>query len=163
MPSPGPLGVDRDAHCAVGQIVQHLLDQRQALVDLLDTDQGTRVDVAVVQHRHLEVQPIIGRIADRPARVEIASRRAADIAAGTEAARQLGRQDAGADRAVLQRRGLVVELHQRGKARAYPVDQRSDAGVAIRVEIDRGPMEPLFWRLPYIAMPPAFSSHREAV
>ena len=80
-----------------------------------------------VQHRHIEVQPIIRRIADRPARVEIAARCAADIAAGAEAACQFGRQDAGADRAVLQRRGLVVELHQRGKARAYLVDQRADA------------------------------------
>ena len=42
------------------------------------------------QHRHIEAQLVIRRIADRPARIEVASRRAADIAAGAEAARQFG-------------------------------------------------------------------------
>ena len=38
------------------QPVQHLFDQRQALLDLLDADPDARIDVALGQHRHFEAQ-----------------------------------------------------------------------------------------------------------
>ena len=120
MPSHGPLALERDAHCAFA--ADRPASARSATGSARSPGCGSRrarVDVALVQHRHLEVQPVVGRIADRPARVEVAARGAADKAAGAEPARQLGRQDAGADGAVLQRGGLVVELHQRREARAY--------------------------------------------
>ena len=72
------------------QAFQHLLDQRQALLDLLDADPDARVDVAFVSHRHVEMKLVVRRIADRPARVEVAAGGAADIAAGTEASREFG-------------------------------------------------------------------------
>ena len=46
-------------------------------------------------------------------------------------------QDAGADGAILQRGGRVVECHQRRKARAYFIDQRADPGGAVGRQIDR--------------------------
>ena len=69
-------------HRAFRQPVQDLVDQRQALLDLADADPDARVDVAFVEHRHLEAQAVIGRIGQRPARIEDAARGAADIAAG---------------------------------------------------------------------------------
>ena len=90
------------------------------------------------EHRHVELQRVVGRIAGRAARVEGAARGAADIAAGAELPRELGLEDAGADGAVLQRGGVVVELDQRGKA---PPDLRRSARAAARdavgVEIGR--------------------------
>src|SRR6476619_6685907 len=70
---------DRAARLAHRQPVQHLVDHRQALLDLLDADPGARVDIAFVPHRYLELQLAIGRVADRTARVEIAARGATDM------------------------------------------------------------------------------------
>ena len=86
----GPRGVFHErTRLAGGQPVQQLLDQRQALLDLLDADPDAGVDVALGQHRHVEAQRVVRRIARPPPRVEVAAGGAADIAAGAEAARQV--------------------------------------------------------------------------
>ena len=86
-----------------------------------------RIDIAVVAHRHFEIEPIVRRIADRLARVEGAARGASDIAAGAECARQSRRQIAGGDGAVLERGGAVVNRDQLGEAAAHGLEQLANA------------------------------------
>ena len=111
--------------------------RRQALLDLLDADPDARIDVALGQHRHVEVQRVVGRVAGRAPRVEIAARGAADEAAGAEAPRQFGAQHAGADRAILQRRGVVIQLHQRREAQPHFAQQRAQRRRALRRQVAR--------------------------
>ena len=58
----GPVGSTATRTSPSGMPLKHLLDQRQALLDLLDADPDARVDVALRQHRHLEAAA--GRTAD---------------------------------------------------------------------------------------------------
>ena len=88
-------------------------------------------------HRHVEGEAGIGRIARRLAGIERAPRGAADEAAGAVLARQLRAQDAGADGAVLQRGGIVVELDQLGEAAADVGEEAADAALAGPVEVGR--------------------------
>ena len=99
----------------VGQPLENLIDQLQALLDLADADPHPRIDVAVVAHRHLELKLVIGRIGHCLARIEGAARGASDIAAGAEGAGKRRREIAGGDGAVLERGGVVVDLDQPGK------------------------------------------------
>ncbi len=92
---------DCSAYVTCRQVVQDLLDHGQALFNLLDAYPGTRVHVAFVQHRHVEVKLIVWRVTDRTSRIEVTAGGATDMAAGTEASRQFGGQDAGAHCAVL--------------------------------------------------------------
>src|SRR3954468_17570924 len=94
---------------AIRQSPQHLLDQRQTLLDLLDADPDSGIDIAVVARRHLEEELVIGRIAKRLARVEGATAGASHVAASAELAGVIGAQNAGLRGAVLQRGGVVVE------------------------------------------------------
>src|SRR4051812_4544922 len=74
----GRLGADR----AFRETAENLFDQPQTLLDLLDADPDTGVDVALVPHRNLEGELVVGRVAGCPARVKITTGRAADMAAG---------------------------------------------------------------------------------
>ena len=51
---------------AVRQPPQDLLDQRQALLDLANADPDARIDIAFVEHRHVEIE--LDHRADRRAR-----------------------------------------------------------------------------------------------
>ena len=104
---------DRGSQRSFGQLVQDLVDQRQTLLDLAHPDPDPRVDIALAQDRHLEAQAIIGRIGQRLACIEGSSRRAADIAAGGVLPGQSGRENPGIDGAILQRRGIVIELDRK--------------------------------------------------
>ena len=88
-----------------------------------------------LQHRDLELELVVGRIAGRAARIEGAAGGAPDVAAGGEPAHQLGRDPAGRDRAVLQRGGVVVELDQLREAAA---DSRSGAAQRRDAVVRRG-------------------------
>ena len=101
------------------QAFEDLIDQPEALLDLADADPDPRIDVAVVAHRRLEFELVIGRVANGLARIEGAARGAADIAAGAEGARERRREIAGGDGAVLKGGGVVVDLdHAREAGRA---------------------------------------------
>src|SRR5689334_11339434 len=68
-----------DASRSRRQSRNDLLDQPQALLDFADADPYPRIDVAVVAHRHLELERIIGGIASRLTHVEGAARGAPHI------------------------------------------------------------------------------------
>ena len=119
-----PFGFDCGLNFPGRQAPENLLDQRQALLDLADADPHPRIDVAGVEHRHLELEIAIGRVARRAARVEGAARGAPDITAGAELAHEIGLHDAGGHGAILQRGGVVVELDQ---AREHAADFREQA------------------------------------
>src|ERR1041385_8378340 len=91
---------------------QYLFDQAEALLDFPNAHPDARVDIALVENRHLELQRVVGRIARRAARIDGAARGAADIAAGAELPRKLALEDAGGYGAVLQRGGIVVNFDQ---------------------------------------------------
>ena len=122
-------------NAAFRQAFEDLIDQPEALLDLADADPHPRVDVAVVAHRRLEVELVIGRVADRLARIEGAARGAADIASGAEGARERRREIAGGDGAVLERRGVVVELDHARETRPHRLDQRAESLDAAFAEI----------------------------
>ena len=128
-----PLASTAACQLAGRQALENLLDQRQALLDLADANPDPRIDVAGVQHRHLEGELVVGRIAGHAARVEGAARGAADITAGAELAHVVRLHDAGGHGAVLQRGGVVVELDQ---AREHAADFR-EQGVHLRRAVRR--------------------------
>jgi hypothetical protein len=119
--------IDGDADRTVRQASQDLVDQREALLDLADADPHARVDIAGLEHRDLEVEPIIGRVGKRLARIEGAAAGASDIAAGAELPRQLAAQNAGSVGAVLQRGGIVVKVDELWNSRR-PRQQRRPPG-----------------------------------
>src|SRR5690348_15367298 len=84
------------------QLIENLLDQVETLLHFADADPDARVDVAVGAARNGEAQLIVRGVNQIAARVEIATRSAADVAAGTVLPRQLGFEIAGADGTVLQ-------------------------------------------------------------
>src|SRR4051812_26425435 len=113
---------------AGGQLLQDLRYQREALLHFLDADPDTRVDVARVHDRHLEFELVVRRIAGRAARVERAPRGAAHVAAGGVLPGKRLRQDAGRDGAVLERCGVLVQVHE---MRALLLPQREKCGQAL--------------------------------
>src|SRR5579862_1195225 len=70
-------GRDRCARCAAGQTVDNLFDQRKALLDLADTYPDPGVDIAGIEHRHLEGECVVGRVSQIAAGIETAARSAA--------------------------------------------------------------------------------------
>src|SRR6185312_16561725 len=94
---------DVRAQVTIRQAIENLLDQRQTLLDLADADPHARIDVAGFEHRYLERQHVVGRIARRAPDIDGAARGAADIAAGAKLERIVRLDDAGGDGAVLQR------------------------------------------------------------
>src|SRR5262245_8867095 len=107
--------VDLGADRAARQGLQHLIDQREALLDLADAYPDPRVDVAGIEHGNFKRKCVVGGIAGQLARVEGTSAGAADVAAGPELPRQLTGQYARGGGAVLQGRGVGVELDQLGE------------------------------------------------
>src|ERR1700756_5632162 len=79
-------------HRALRQQLKELPDQLQALLDLADTNPHSGIDVTVVAHRRLELEHVVGRIANGLARIEGAARGASDIPAGAESARERRRK-----------------------------------------------------------------------
>jgi hypothetical protein len=70
----------------LGQAREDLLDQAEARLDLADADPTARIDVALGEHRHVELQRVVGRIAHPcGGAIEGAAGGAAHIAAGAEA------------------------------------------------------------------------------
>src|SRR6185295_11352354 len=74
----------------VRQVPHNLFDELEALLDLADAHPHPGVDVAGIEHRHLEFELIIWLIPRRLACIEGAAAGAPDIAAGAELSRQLG-------------------------------------------------------------------------
>src|SRR4051794_13681721 len=91
-----------------GKPVQYLVDQCKGLLDLAYANPDARIDIALVQHGHLKAQAIVGRVGEGAARIEGASGRPADVAAGGILPGQCGFEYAGIDGAILQRCGVVV-------------------------------------------------------
>ena len=113
------------------QAFENLLDHAEALLDLADADPDPRIDVAVLAHRHLEAQAVIGRIGERAPRIEAAARRR-----GRHGRRQPNRRASAVrampvrDGAVLQRGGVVVELDQRREGRADRCEEQREPHTA---------------------------------
>ena len=107
---------------------EHLREQFEALFDLADADPDAGVDVALRQHRHRRRRA--RRRAGSPASRRASNSRPEARPTKPPAANcrgQLGRQDAGADRAVLQRGGVLVELDQRREIAADRATEPADA------------------------------------
>jgi len=81
--------IDRDPNRACGQTSQDLIDQGEALLDLANAHPDAGVDVTGLEHRNLEIEPIVGRIAGHLARIEGAAAGTPDITAGAELPCQL--------------------------------------------------------------------------
>ena len=81
--------------------LQDLLDQGQVLFDFTYANPDAGVHVALIQHRYVEFQRIVRRIAGSAERVEVAAGGAADVAPAAELPCQGRRQDAGPDGPVL--------------------------------------------------------------
>ena len=69
MPSPRP-GRDLDPQIARRQVLQDLLDQAEALLDLANAQPHPGVDVTLGQDRDFELQLVVGRIAGGAAGIE---------------------------------------------------------------------------------------------
>src|SRR6476619_587073 len=61
-----------------GQAVEDLLHQRKALLDLANANPHPRIDIAFLAERDLEIELAIGRIGQRAAGIEGATRGPAD-------------------------------------------------------------------------------------
>src|SRR5579863_9146138 len=86
--------VDRGGDRPRWQTLDKLVDQRQTLLDFADADPDAGVDVALVQHRHVKINAIIGWISRRFARIESAATGAPHISAGCELSYQAAMHDA---------------------------------------------------------------------
>src|SRR5437899_5168292 len=104
--------IDRSPDRPRRQVLQDLIDQSEALLDLANAHPDASVDVTRLEHGNFEIEPIVGRIAGGLAGVESAAAGPPDIPAGPALRRQLVAQDPSASGAVLQRRGIVVELDE---------------------------------------------------
>src|SRR5437899_13090690 len=79
------------------ELLANLIDQRDALLDLADTDPDASVDIAFLAHGRFELQRIVRWIARSASRVETSPRGATDIAAATVLAREPRRQNPRSD------------------------------------------------------------------
>ena len=104
-----------DADRAGGQRGEDLLDQREALLDLANADPDARVDIASVEHRHIEAERVVGRIGRSGGRRSSGRRRVRHSRPRANCRGKRGRSDAGSDGAVLQRGGAVIEVDQRAE------------------------------------------------
>ena len=87
-----------------------------------------------IEHRHLEVEPVVGRIGEIAARVEGAARGAADEAAGGVGATSSGVTMPVVHGAVLQRRLVVVDPHDLGERVAELAEQGRGSGRRRRLD-----------------------------
>ena len=88
-------------------------------------------------HRDGEGEPIIGRIGEIAAGVEIATGGAADIAARRKPAAETGFENAGADGPVLERGGVVVEGDEPREIAVDRVEEGEEIADALRRQVDR--------------------------
>ena len=49
-------------HCAIGQLLEDLFQERKALLDFADPDPEAGIDVPRLQNRYIELQAVVGRI-----------------------------------------------------------------------------------------------------
>src|SRR6185437_9876369 len=117
-----PRAGSRGLNGAGGQAREYLLDQAQGLPGFLDAYPEPRVDIALVQHRDLEIERVVRSVAGPAPRVAAPVRCAAYVYAG-------------ADGAVLQGRGVVVEFDEPAQAMAYVRRQGTDAFGARGVQV----------------------------
>src|SRR5216683_4476090 len=117
------------ANGARRESVEQLADDANALSDLVQADHQASIDVAGRARPEAEVRAIVRRIGEGLARVEGASRCAADKATRGILADQGRRNDAGGDGAILQRgQGIVDALdlgpcyRQAAQYTAHPAD-----------------------------------------
>src|SRR6185436_3410784 len=94
------------------QTLQDPLDQRQALSHLVDAHPDSGIHIAIGARDDSEAEFAVGQWPLQLAGVKRAVGGAADEAAGAELPRQGRTEAAGRDRAILQRGGAIVELHQ---------------------------------------------------
>jgi hypothetical protein len=116
--------------------------ESKALFDLTNANPYSRVNVALREHRNVEIvkKGVIRRVGEVKAGVKgAAPGRPADIAATGILLREGWREDPCPDRAVLQGRGVVVKLDQRRKGLADGGDQCTNLLVGIRGQIDVNP------------------------
>ena len=81
--------IERAARLACGQPLDDLIDEAQALLDLVNAQPDAGIHITVLAQRHLKGELVIGRIGKRLARVEGAARGPADITPGAERSRKL--------------------------------------------------------------------------
>ena len=93
---------DIDADRTVGQPLQDLFDQGQALLDLADANPDAGVHIALLQNRHVEGEFVIRGIAEIAPRVEIPAGGSADIAARPILPGEFGLEPPGRDGSILQ-------------------------------------------------------------
>ena len=129
----GQRGRDRPG----GQRCEPRPDQRDARSHFADAHPDPRIHVAFGKDRHVQGDLVIGRVGDRVAGIERASRTAADVAARPPAGDEVGSHDAGVAGAILQRRRIVVQPHDLGKTRLDHVEHDGDGGRAVAGEILR--------------------------
>ena len=101
------------------------------MLDFADADPDAGIDVAGIEHRNDEIEPIVRRIVERFPRIEVAAAGAADIAARAELPGEVGADDPGQGGAVLQRGGVVVELDEAREALPQLRQRLLDAGDAV--------------------------------
>ncbi len=118
-------------------MLQDLINQPEALLHLANTHPYPSVDITRLEHGNVEIETMIGRIADCLAGVESAAAGTPDIPAGPELPRQLAAQNPGAGGAVLQRGGIVVKLDELREQPANFVQRRRDLPRAVCSEITR--------------------------
>ncbi len=119
------------------QPVEDLLDQRQTLVDFANTNPDAGIDVTGIKHRNLEAELVIRRVLQIVPRIEGAAARTADIAAGAVLTHQRRLHKPGAHGPILERCGVVVELHELRKHFSDFSDQRAQLRLSLRRDVAR--------------------------
>src|SRR5690606_38817125 len=109
--------------------------EREARVHFQHADAYPRIDVAVPEHRDREREPRVGRVRCEAACVESAPGCAANEAAGGVLPGELRFQDAGAGRAVLERRGVLVQLAERGETAFDLLDRMRNGSEPARIDV----------------------------
>src|SRR5260370_570395 len=92
----------RNQNRVCGLTFRNLIYQPETLLDRADAHPDAGVDVAGLERGGLEIEPIVGRIAGRLARIEGAAAGTPDIAASAELPCQLAAEDPGGGGAILQ-------------------------------------------------------------
>src|SRR5579859_7738804 len=121
------------------KLLQDLVDDRHALLDLPNANPDAGVHVTLIANRHFELQLIVRWISWHASRVERAPRSPPDETPGPELPRKLRRQDPGPDGAVLQGGGIVVQLCELGKVLANMSDELAYLLAPVSRQIDAYP------------------------
>src|SRR5882757_2480159 len=117
------------------QPAQELGKHPEALADLIHAHQQARIDVACGPHLEVEIQLIVGCIGEGLARIEGATRSAADEAARRVLPSELRRDEAGGNGAVLQRRHRIVDPQDLGARLLEPRQEAADLANALARQV----------------------------